>query len=173
MPGTNVSEERLLELCSEFKFYTGNTYFRKKGINQFTWQRIDNERLVVRAMMDYVLVEKNVQGRLVDVHVSWGAGRGVSENFLVVVKVKGRVGFRRKMEQVQCREKIKSSELSKRVKEQEYEEKVRMAYERIEHQEIMIVEEEWKEFRDAVLEYATEVYGCRREGQWIRKRSEW
>ena len=28
--------------------------------------------------------------------------------------------------------------------------KVKMAYERVEHQEIMSVEEKWKEFRDAV-----------------------
>ena len=74
---------------------------------------------------------------------------------------------------MQCREVIKVSELSKRVKEQEYAEKVRMAYERIEHQEIRSVEEEWKDFRDAVLECATEVCGCRRVGQGIRKGGEW
>ena len=37
------------------------------------------------------------------------------------------------------------------MKEQEYAEKVRMAHERIEHQEIMSVEEEWKDFRDAKI----------------------
>ena len=41
-----------------------------------------------------------------------------------------------------CREVIKVSELIKRGKEQEYAQKVRMAYERIEQQEIMSVEEE-------------------------------
>ena len=39
-----------------------------------------------------------------------------------------------------------------------------MTYERIKHQAIKRVEEEWKEFRDAVLECATEVCGCRRVG---------
>ena len=39
--------------------------------------------------MDYVLVEKNVLGRLVDVHIARGAGRGVSDHFLVAAKVKG------------------------------------------------------------------------------------
>ena len=48
---------------------------------------------------------------------------------------------------------IKVSELSKRGKEQEYMEKVRMAYERIEQQEIKSVEEEWKVFRDTVLKW--------------------
>ena len=49
-----------------------NTYFRKKGINKFIWQRINNERLEERAMMDYVIVEKSALGNLVDVHVPRG-----------------------------------------------------------------------------------------------------
>ena len=48
-----------------------------------------------------------------------------------------------------------------------------MAYERIEHQEIRSVEEEWKEVRDAELKCATEVCGCRQVGQGIRKGSVW
>ena len=48
------------------------------------------------------------------------------------------------------REVIKVSELIKRVKEQEHVVKVRIAYERIEPQEIKSIEEEWKKFRDAV-----------------------
>ena len=67
--------------------------FRKKGINKFTWQRIGNGRLVERAMMDHVLVEKSVLGRLVDVHVARGAGGGVSDHILVVAKVKGGARF--------------------------------------------------------------------------------
>ena len=66
----------------------GNTFFTKKGINNFTWQRIDNGRLVERAMMEYKLVEKSVLGKLVNVHVARGAGEGVSDHFLVVFKVK-------------------------------------------------------------------------------------
>ena len=70
-----------------------NTYFKKKGINKFTWQRIDNGRLVKRAMMDCVLAEKSVLGRLVDVHVARGAGGGLSDHFLKIAKVKGGGGF--------------------------------------------------------------------------------
>ena len=87
--GRNVSGDRLLEMCAEMELMVGNTLFRKKGINKFTWQRIDNGILIERAMMDYVLVEKSVLGRLVDVHVARGAGRGVSHHILVVAKVKG------------------------------------------------------------------------------------
>ena len=87
-PGRNVSGERLLEMCSELELGIGNTYFEKKGINKFTWQRIDNGRVVLRAMVDYVLVEKSILGSLVDVHVARGAGGGLSDHFLVVAKVK-------------------------------------------------------------------------------------
>ena len=70
---------------------------------------------------------------------------------------------------MQCREVIKVNVLSKRVKEWEYAEKVRMACESIGHQEIKNVKEEWNEFRNAVLECATKVCSRRRVGQWIRK----
>ena len=66
--GRSVSGDRLLEMCSEMELVEGNTFFRKKGIKKFTRQRIGNGRWVERAMMDYVLVEKSAQGRLVDVH---------------------------------------------------------------------------------------------------------
>ena len=57
---------------------------------------------------------------------------------------------------------LRKAKLSKRGKEQEYAEKVRMANERIEQQEIRSVEEEWKVFSDTVLKCATEMCGCRR-----------
>ena len=58
--------ERLLELRSYLKLVIGNMYFKKKGINKLLCQRMDNGSLVERAMMDYVLVEKSVLGRLVE-----------------------------------------------------------------------------------------------------------
>ena len=52
----------MLEMCTEMKLVVGNTCFSKKGTNKFTWQRIDTGRLVERAMMGYVLVEKRKGG---------------------------------------------------------------------------------------------------------------
>ena len=76
--GRNVSGERLLEWFSELELVVGNTFFRKKGINKLTWQRINNVRLVETALMDYVILEKSALGRLVDVHVGVrGWRRGV------------------------------------------------------------------------------------------------
>ena len=67
---------------------------------------------------------------------------------------------------------IKVRELSKRGKEQEDAEKERMAYEKIKQQEIRCEEDEWKVFSDTMLKCATEVCGCKRVGQGIRKGSE-
>ena len=89
VPGRNVSGEWLLELCSELEVGIGNTFFKMKSKNKYTWKRIDNGRLVERAMMDYMLMEKSVLGRLVNVHVCEWAGGGVSDHFLVVAKVNG------------------------------------------------------------------------------------
>ena len=87
-------------------------------------------------MLDNVLVEKSVVGRMVDVHVVRGAGGGVSDHFVVVAKVKWGVDFKRRKEQGQWREVIKVSELSRRGKEQEYAKKVSMAYERISNRKL-------------------------------------
>ena len=40
--GRIVSGDRLLEMCAKMELVVGNTFFRKKGINKFTLQRIDN-----------------------------------------------------------------------------------------------------------------------------------
>ena len=45
-----------------------NTLF-KKDIHKYTWMRQDIGRVVDRAMMDYVIVLKNIIGRLLDVGV--------------------------------------------------------------------------------------------------------
>ena len=65
--------------------------------------------------MDYVIVEKGIVGRLVDVHVpSWLRG-GVSDHFQVEAKVKVGLGYRGRRKEVQRREFLKASESSKRV----------------------------------------------------------
>ena len=66
----------------------GNTWFRKKDINKYTWIRINDGRMVDRALMDYVIVNKNARGMLLDVHVLRGAAGGMSDNFLVEGRVK-------------------------------------------------------------------------------------
>ena len=51
-------------MCVEQELAIGNSFFKKKGINKYTWIRV-----IERALMDYVLITKRMVGRLKDVHV--------------------------------------------------------------------------------------------------------
>ena len=47
-------------------------------------------------------VENTILGRLVDIHVQRGTGRGVSDQFLVEARMKEELCFKRSRKQVQC-----------------------------------------------------------------------
>ena len=84
VPGEN---ERLLDVCVEQELVIGNSFFNKKGINNYTWIRVAKERVIEIALMDYVLITKRMVGRLKDVHVFRGVTAGMSDHFLVEAKV--------------------------------------------------------------------------------------
>ena len=65
----------------------GNSFFKKKGINNYTLIRVANGRVIGRALMDYVLITKRMVGRLKDVHVFWGVAAGMSDHFLAEAKM--------------------------------------------------------------------------------------
>ena len=92
MVGTGYLGEMNIEKesCVKRELVVGNTLF-KKGIHKYIWMRQDNGRAVDRAMMDCVVVLRNVIGRLLDVRVLKGEG-GMSDHFLVEGKLK--VGMR-------------------------------------------------------------------------------
>ena len=87
VPGENESGERLLDMCVEQELVIGNRFFKKKGINKYTWIRVANGRVIERALMDYVLITKRMVGRLKDVHVFRGVAAGMSDHFLVEAEV--------------------------------------------------------------------------------------
>ena len=58
--GENESGERLLDMCAEQELAIGNSFFKKKGINKYTWIRVANGRVIERALMDYVLMFKSI-----------------------------------------------------------------------------------------------------------------
>ena len=57
--GENESGERLLNVCVEQELAIGNSFFKKKGINKYTWIRVANGRVIERALLDYVLITEN------------------------------------------------------------------------------------------------------------------
>ena len=108
VPGENESGERLLDMCVEQELVIGNSFFKEKGINKYTWIRVANGRVIERALMDYVLITKRMVGRLKDVHVFRGVAAGMSDHFLgeaevVVAKEWGNrvVGCRREVVKVE------------------------------------------------------------------------
>ena len=76
MPGRNESGERLLEMCAEQELVMGNSWFKKNDVYKYTWLRIAKGRVVDKAPMGYVLLPRQMLGRLLDVKV-WKGERGI------------------------------------------------------------------------------------------------
>ena len=172
VPGENENGERLLDMCVEKELVIGNSYFKKKCINKYTWIRVANGRVVERALMDYVLVTKRMIGRLKDVHVFRGMAAGMTDHFLVEAKL---VVAREWGNRVRgCRrEVVKVEELKKPEKKREYQERLKAAYDRVKGREIGELEEEWKLVKESLMENTSDVCGKRFVGGCIRKGSEW
>ena len=103
----------------EQELVIGNSFFKKKRINKYTWIRVAKERVIERALMDYVLITKRMVGRLKDVHVFRGVTAGMSDHFLVEAKVVEAKEWRNRV--VGCgREVVKVEELKKLEKRLEY-----------------------------------------------------
>ena len=172
VPGENESGERLLDMCVEKELAVGNSFFKKKVINKYTWIRVNNGRVVERALMDYVLITKRMIGRVKDVHVFRGVAGGISDHFLVETKMivakewRTRIGGCR-------REEIKVEELKKPEKKREYQERLRVVYERVKGRAVSGVEEEWNPMKESLVGSASDVCGKRFVGGFIRRGSEW
>ena len=119
VPSENESGERLLDMCVEQELVIGNSFFfKKKGINKYTWIRVANGRVIERALMEYVLITKRMVDRLKDVHVFRGVAAGMSDNFLVEAELVVAKEWGNRV--VGCRrEVVKVEELKKTEKKQE------------------------------------------------------
>ena len=112
VPAENERGEKLLDMCVEQEMVMGNSFFKKNGINKYTWIRVANGRVIERALMDYALITKRMVGRLKDVHVLRGVAVGMFDHFLVEVKVVVAKGWGNRV--VGCRREVsKVEELKK------------------------------------------------------------
>ena len=167
-----MSGKRLLDMCVEQELVIGNSFFKKKGINKYTWIRVANGRVIERALMDYVLITKRMVGRLKDVHVFRGVAAGRSDHFLVEAKVVVAKEWGNRV--VGCRrEVVKLEELKKTEKKQEYQDKLKEAYDRVKEREAGEIEEEWRLMKESLVGHASDVCGKRFVGGCMRKGSEW
>ena len=140
-----------INTCVEQELVIGNSFFKKKEINKYTWIRVANGRVIERALMDYVLITKRMVGRLKDVHVFRGVAAGMSDHFLVeaeVVVAAKECGNR----VVGCRrEVVKVEDLKKTKKKQEYQDKLKEAYDRVKEREAGELEEEWRLMKERLV----------------------
>ena len=172
VPGENESGERLLDMCVEQELVIGNSFFKKEGINKYTWIRVAIGRVIERALMDYVLITKRMIGRLKDVHVFRGVAAGMSDHFLVEAEVVVAKEWGNRV--VGCRrEVVKVEELKKPEKKQEYQDKLKEAYGRVKEREAGELEEEWGLMKESLVGHPSDVCGKRFVGGCMRKGSEW
>ena len=174
VPGENESGERLLDMCMcvEQELVIGNSFFKKKGRNKYTWISMASGRVIKRALMDYVLITKRMVGRLKDVHVLRGVAAGMSDHFLVEAKVVVAKEWENRV--VGCkREVVKVEELKKTKKKQEYQDRLKETYDRVKEREAGELEEEWWLMKESFVGHASDVCGKRFVGGCMRKGSEW
>ena len=173
VPGVNDSGERLIDMCVEKELAVGNSFFRKRKINKYTWVKVVGGRVVERALMDYMLITKRMIGRVKDVHVFRGVAAGImSDHFLVESKVIVAKEWGNRIEACR-REVLKVEELKKPEKRREYQERLKADYDRVKEGDIGSVEEEWKPMKESLVENTEDICGKRYVGGGIRKGSEW
>jgi hypothetical protein len=56
----------MVQFCTEAGLIVGNTLFKKKRVNKYTWL---SDNGTDEALMDWVLVDKGLKGSLKDVNV--------------------------------------------------------------------------------------------------------
>ena len=173
VPGMNENGVRLIEMCLEHELVIGNSMFKKKDIKKYTWVRVIEGRVVERALMDYVLVKRNMFGRVIDVVVYRGEANGVSDHFLVEAKLRVQGEWQGSARSLKVRKEVRVTELRKSDRQDEFQEKMRVSYEVIKECPTRGVEEEWESLKIALKENALDVCGMRRVGGGVRKGSEW
>ena len=89
------------------------------------------------------------------------------------MRVKMSANNRRRRNDERSGRALKVSELSKREKVEEYQERLEREWTLVRDLERVDVEEEWQRFKSAVLECTERVCGMRRVGGGVRKGGEW
>uniref|UniRef100_A0A8C8DHP6 ribonuclease H n=1 Tax=Oryzias sinensis TaxID=183150 RepID=A0A8C8DHP6_9TELE len=173
VPGKNDNGERLIGMCTEREMVIGNTWFRKKEIHKYTWVRQSGGRVIDKALMDYVVVSKVACSRLLDVSVRRGESGGMSDHYLVEGRLRVGMPWVRSRKSGEARKVLRVSVLKNREKMCEYQRELGGKWNMVKEQMVVGVEEEWQQFKSAVVGSAEKVCGVRHVGGGLRKGSEW
>ena len=173
VPGRNYNGDHLIGMCIDQELAIGNTFFKKKKKNKYTWARVAGGRVADRALIDYILVSKKILGRLLDVHVFRGEAGGISDHYLVQGEIKVAAGGVGGGQGGREREVLRVSELENKEKLEEYRAKLAAEWEEVKRRDKGGVEREWELFKGAILRSAKETCGMRKVGRRRRRGSEW
>ena len=169
VPGMNENGECLLELCEERRLSVGNTWFEKKRIHKYTWQRENGED---KSLLDVILIQSKWKKSLIDVMVRRGVAGGLSDHFLVESKMKIAGPRHREYTRAGTIREVKYQELEKLEVREAYRQRIDVEWELVRHRELMGVEEEFGMFRSGVVGSAAAECGYRKLGR-KSKNSEW
>ena len=173
VPGVNENGERLVELCAERGLIVGNTWFKKRENQKYTWIG-DGDRNGQKGMIDLVLIGRAYVKRLLDVSVKRGLRVDRGDHALVRADVRIKEEWYKKPEGVNVKEVINVNKLQKDECKVAYKRKVMEEWVKVKGTEVGQVEDEWKRLRESMLQGAKSVCGCRRIGNGKRKKgSEW
>jgi len=169
VPGINENGECLVEMCAERGLICGNTWFQKKMIHKYTWEREHGDE---RSLIDYVLTERKFKNRLVDVSVCRGAAGGMSDHYLVEAKVRMEGYTKDQRRLMEDKKVVRVSELEKVEVRDTYKEMMAEEWSKVRNARLLSVEEEWKRFKETVMMIAARVCGYKSVGR-KNKRSAW
>ena len=88
VPGENDNGRSLVEFNAERGLCIGNTYFKHRSLQKYTRMARDQNRVVVKIMIDLVLVKKDMLRYVQDVNAVRGMGRSFSDHHMVLCKVR-------------------------------------------------------------------------------------
>ena len=69
VPGVKNSGKSLIEMFNDLGLLIGKTCYKKRMIHKYTRERVVKGGIADRAVMDYVMISKDMRGRLLDVNV--------------------------------------------------------------------------------------------------------
>ena len=74
--------------CEERDLCVGNTYFEHRSLHKYTRVSRGREGVEIKSIIDLVLVKRDMLRHVQDVKVMRGMGRGLSDHYVVLCKVR-------------------------------------------------------------------------------------